>query len=272
MHSKQIPTFPDLRLWELASEPLTDTRDDLGKPLHLLGSKPSIAKRYAEGQVAAHLHLPRRFFFSIPGDSEPCCAVLYACPLGSDECSTRRRHASLFHVLNQPFDGLPRVGHDLLGYVEDVVLVRDGEFVEDGEGMSRGIVSVVRLRPLDECPMFGTQVGNASVSHSIESGLRLFNDRELGLVIGAAPVKQRDLPHEMVEGGAQVVDGVAEDHAKAHWRFLSDLETLDPFPGVRIEPSDREYGVRFLVEEGIHLGPEFVELLFCPVVLSLDAV
>lgn len=68
------------------------------------------------------------------------------------------------------------------------------------------------------------------------------------------------------------MNAVSEDDAEPQRRFLSDLKPLDPFPRIRIEPTEREVGCRFGVEEGIHLGQESVELLFGPVELLYGSV
>jgi hypothetical protein len=85
--------------------------------------------------------------------------------------------------------------------------------------------------------------------------------------IGAGVVKQADLADHVIEGGPEVVEYITQDHAKQQGRLLSDLEPLDPFPGIRIERTDRVVRFRLLVEEPIHLGVEFVELRFAPVEL-----
>jgi hypothetical protein len=166
-------------------------------------------------------------------------------------------------VPDQPINRFLRVGGaDAEGRVDDAVFVGVGE---GGEGMERmemrPIPSVVRLSLLHECTVFRAQAGDAPVGHGFELALRLGRNRELGGVVGGVSVQKRDLPHDVIEGGSEVVHAVSEDHAEAQRRLVADLKPLDPFPRICIEFTDRMVGLRFPVEEGVHLVEEFVELL-----------
>jgi hypothetical protein len=121
--------------------------------------------------------------------------------------------------------------------------------------------------------MCRAEPGNPEVGHVLKLPLILGSDRKLGLIadafggLASGQIEQGHLADQMIERRAQVVDAVAEDDPEAQRKVLADLKSLDPFPGVLIEITDREIGLRRRVEEDVQLGTEFVELLLAPVEL-----
>lgn len=118
--------------------------------------------------------------------------------------------------------------------------------------------------------VFLREAGDSIIRDPLKLGLVLGSDRKLslGTVVHRSAVEQRQLADEVIEGGTEVVNAVAEDHAPPQWRRFADLKPLDPFPGFRIEISPREVGLRVLVGESPNLMPEDIELLLRPVELG----
>lgn len=271
---RNAAAFPSLRLREIGREGSADANDCVRELRHVQCIQTDLSERYSKGELACHLHAPWRFLSSVEQETQPGCAVLQALSGLDDEVPLDGGGMTSIIRAQIPIEPLCEslARKEAVGRIDDAVLVSIGKAGEDGEGMGVGVPSVVRLRLLDECPVFRAQTRNAPGSHPLELSLRLGRDRELSAVVRDPAIEQGHLPDQMIERRSKIVDRVSKDDPKAQRRFLSNLKPLAPFPGVRIEFTDREVGLRFLVEEGIHFGAEFIELLFCPVVLGLDSV
>lgn len=175
----------------------------------------SLAESYAEGGHELHIHfLAGLVNGGIAGD---WCAIF------------NRAEDWLDFVSSEAFNPEREARGSKKRNVRQPVLVLDGKLVELPKGVVGGPVpSVVRLQPLDNC--FRAWVD--APKHVIEFGRILFEEGwEPRFSFDAArhwPALAGDgeFKDEVVEGGTQVVDTVADDEAK----FIGGrrLENFDP--------------------------------------------
>jgi hypothetical protein len=79
--------------------------------------------------------------------------------------------------------------------------------------LSRTIPSVVRLKVLDHFLTTRTELAERLTFPRVATVIpRIgFKNRKLGPAAGRSPVKERETPHHVVQGGPVVVDGVTHD-------------------------------------------------------------
>ena len=159
--------------------------------------------------------------------------------------------------------------------VDDAVLVDVPETVEVVQGL-RPVRSVVRLRPLKDCPAVVRDVGHELVPGELR-GVPHEGERDL---VGNVLLPQlldriraaRDQPDRVLQGGPQRVDEVADQDAEGQRDGLSDAETHHVVSRIRLELSGDVIRLRLqkhlaaeveglqVFDRPLDLGPGSVEL------------
>ncbi len=120
-----------------------------------------------------------------------------------------------------------------------------------------------RLQPLDACPVFGGEVGNLGARALGSKGFASVANRERRLVterrLLAGP--KRELPGEMVEGGAHVLQAVPDENAEGERGILDHVNPIDVLAAVRLSLVGDS--VRFSLEKGAKLRVERYQVLLC---------
>jgi len=232
----------------------------------------SIAKGYAEGKWAFHLHVRLRTAGVEPKQHD-LCSVFERCA-GAEEFPNLEGEGSFTDV--DGTDQIPDVG-ERIRRVEDAVLIPVPEVVEDVERVVlRRVPALVRLRSLDECPHIAAnrnpfeRAGRSSflipaedVSNEVHLGGM---DRERMVVLRRSPISLDQSADEMVQGRAEVVDDLAKNDAQPKRHRLEYLEAHDIAVRLRILLELDSIGVR-VIPEGPPLAIEKYLLLVRPVEL-----
>src|SRR5215210_4415734 len=177
------------------------------------------------------------------------------------------------------------------------VLVAVGELPQPVEGVSGetavSVPSVVRLVPLDDCPMFRGDIvqraGPTGGVHAAEIFGRGAGWRELiskgkldllgvsGLISPA--VKARELPDEVIQGPSEVVDHVSHEKAPTTESLFREhrFSPEDVVSALVIELQAQSYSVAWRHDstrsvDGADLALKSIAMLFGPVDLGPDAV
>src|SRR5437763_794094 len=106
---RRLVGFDEFRLGELSQKDVQESLDRLGDLGELASIKPDLAERYAQGDIAAHLHFPGRFLSVPEPDSEPWCALLHAGALLRHPERLDGRRIGALVALDQSVQNLPRV-------------------------------------------------------------------------------------------------------------------------------------------------------------------
>lgn len=233
---------------------------ELAKPVE---SCMTVAERYLDRQLSLHFYLRLR-----PRDSDlgayDVVAVFERLP-GGDSSPF---HLDIAH-LHQPNSAEVVFGDGGSEEQWKPVLVLIGERGQDREGAElRPVPSVVGL--------YGSDPGDDGGGHSPDTGLPLAQrvafdglageDRELRRFRRLLFVGENELPSQVVEGRPQVVEEIAQDHAKARRRLLMDLDAETVVSAVRVEVLPD--AVCVAVEEGSDFLLEGFQVGFGPVKLG----
>jgi hypothetical protein len=91
--------------------------------------------------------------------------------------------------------------------------------------------------------------------------------RELCRLPGTASAHEGELPREVIEARAKVMDYIADHYAKSHRRGTVNFHAPDVVSVLRIDLMGR--AVRLTVKEDINFVPKRAKVLTCPVELFL---
>lgn len=153
-----------------------------------------------------------------------------------------------------------------------MMLVADVEPMEDGKFVVRWLRSLVRLHLIEDFPQFLRDAGvdlGTGVAPAIGCG-RHFEDREGRGIAGRPALGDDELPGEMVERDAEVVNGVADDRAQdgRHGGYV--VEPKDVLRSLLIALSDNGLSTRCLDRPDVSL--KVVQMGFRPVDLDGNAI
>jgi hypothetical protein len=156
------------------------------------------------------------------------------------------------------------------GYKQLVMLVPDVEMVEDGKFVVRWLRSLVRLHLIKEPPHIpgntGRDVGEGNPL-AIDVGFEL--DRELRIPVGSLPGHGNELPGEMVEGDAEIMNRIADDRTSNRLEDWYPAEPHDIFRSLLIALSDDGLLAHRVKQAGTAV--KVLEMGFCPVDLGVYA-
>jgi hypothetical protein len=156
---------------------------------------------------------------------------------------------------------------------DEPVLVDDGEVVEHPQVVTDGVVSVIWLHRLDDFLRRWRHVSDFLFPPFIEaiSTWTGFGhvDRELAaarMLVG----QESELPDEVIEAKAQIVNRIADEYAKTHDGRAVDFDAPDVVPTLRVDFLDP--GIRFSVLGTQNLRPQRVQMLTCSGQFCLGAI
>jgi hypothetical protein len=154
------------------------------------------------------------------------------------------------------------------------VLVEVREFMQNPERVRRRFLpSVVRLQALDDCLLVRAQrvdLPESAASAGAQESRSVLEDREFNAAWWETRLKfaLRELPGQVVEGGAEVVKEVADDDREPQrdleWGAYADDDLV---PDLRIDE-----GIAVSVKEGVRLSIEALQVLVRPRQLLTDGV
>lgn len=238
---------------------------------------PRFVERYVEGNLLLHLHV-------VAGpDSEKLCAVLKRDDSSIPECCEARSHDPHSPARNRAVRQWiargtvdpQRMKHD--GTADDIqgaMLIDSIKVVQPIEGGGlRALASLVRLQRLDEC--LGS--GGRSLYFSSTAGfifVRSLADWEAGIPIPSLPVRQNQLPDNMIKRASEIMDNLADQYAKPYGGIFLD-ETTDHSVEfsrgtIRIWLTRESIGIES--QKGLDFIVEVTDLLYGPFGLRPNAV
>ena len=151
------------------------------------------------------------------------------------------------------------------------MLVADIEPVQGGKFVVRWLRSLVRLHLIEHPSQLLGDAGadlDADTTVAVGCGWNL-KDREGRGVVGLAAVRDDQLPGEMVERDAKVVDGIPDDRAH-HRRDRGHLpEPIDVLGSLLIVLADN--GLSAGVHDSLGSTVKVVQMGFCPLDLDQNA-
>lgn len=113
-----------------------------------------------------------------------------------------------------------------------MALVNVGELGEDRQVVLSGFLAIVRLLPLDEFPCFparsdavqGTRTPRRSLGRPNDAVevVRVGVDGELVPTVRSVAFRKHELPDEVIQGGTQIMNGIAADDAEKQWNRVFD--------------------------------------------------
>ena len=141
---------------------------------------------------------------------------------------------------------------------KDHMLREIRKFVELPEGMKvKGIPSTVRLKRSNRI-LDGT---SERLKPFLESNVSYLDNRERDVLVGLGGLKQRQLPSEIVQPGAQAVDELFKAHGydDGDWLVMKPSDVASVFQIVFVGD-----GVWFPPQEGVKVPVERIEVLLSP--------
>jgi hypothetical protein len=184
------------------------------------------------------------------------------------------------------------VGNDGGHYIQDAVLVESGESVQDVEKVAQTTAAAVRLNLLDECPCSTAQSVQLLCTVVLKAS-KVAGDRELRRELTASAERWLgQLPDQMIQARAEIVDGVSQDDAPMRRNRLIELHPIIPMEADNVgyvlagrgQPDvitslakaltvvlgDELYGLTIM--PGLDLPIEKVEMVLCTPKLQQNAV
>lgn len=164
----------------------------------------------------------------------------------------------------------PAGDHDCLpDDVQESVLVDSVQFVEHPKDVGLRIGSRAWLKLLNRCLSFRPKVADLHSTAVVELVL-LPKDRELGSFVGLGSSLKRELPDEVIQGRAQVVEHVP-DHNGPVGRFLVDGIPLDHVLAPLTIKLARDT-VSLSVDEVPKLAMELRQVMLCAPELQVNTI
>ncbi len=229
---------------------------------------PTVAERWKEREVGVHYYVQGRYVGE--DESRYYCAVFERAEVGfvaEVNSGDRVFSAERETVVHCTDEG------------ENPVPVKAGEFVEDSERVPPYVVpAVVRLQTLDKClcprrhvrnsdkPASTGRLAGPPVPLEVDGGVGRDGEsgtgRRLPILIPLGKPAYSELPNEVVEGGAHVLQTVPDNKAPNSRRVLDDMNRVDKLSSVRLSIAGNS--VRLTVPEGLDFVLEDRQVLVCP--------
>ncbi len=225
------------------------------------GHRTLLAERYRRGEGTCHLHVS----FEEPlghGHFRDWCAEYYPGVLDGETLErwkVRRLHEIEYHV-----KGRVEIDWGEHHWYQQPVLVRVGELAQRPEQWAVvQLVSTVWLKPLDDCVVSRINVHKRS-ANGARPALGVIKNRKLDPsrspgVGSDSPCRivQSQLPHEMIERRAKILDGVPGNESDLlqdvpEVRNATDVDNV--FAGIRIELDPNSYAILFESERPLKIG------------------
>lgn len=252
--------------------PLEDANDLLGEIDELLESwqnrltinNLTLAERYLNGELRLVINsnlLSRGSFNDVQWR-----AVLQG--IGSISGSNCERWSYKRFILprdwhTQCYDDVPVRGP----YRNDrLVLVQSVKFVDHPEKLAPSLVWLQTPKQ----PV-GTCADALYLSRSV--GFKFMDrpaNRKAGTASGLLPIRHNELPCELVERSAQVVNDIADDAAQAGWHIFADLDPVDQISSLRVIISDDKVWVASVERADFRL--QLTDVAFGPFNLDVYAI
>ncbi len=245
---------------------------DLRELLDGLPSGATFAERYVKGNSAIHLHLDTGVGWFGSG-AHQWCAVLEAFPVS--DLLLHDLGVALNHAETRAMRTRSRIADRGQRRMDDLVFVDIREVPEGGgDRILRPVPSFVRLRLLEDCPVF---LGNAQERAFLGRfpgalGHRKGEGATSRSLLRSLAVPEDQLPDKVVERRADVVDKIAENHPESGRRvFIHDA--IDDMPAaLRVEiPHRSSDWLDVTVKEAADLPLKELGVLVCPLDLRPDA-
>lgn len=223
--------------------------DVVADGLHRTDDFPSVLELYGRGEYGLHADL-RVGAGRVDADLTNYCAWFQATP---------QAHRDDFHNLTVDLlydvELRPDWHHDRR--IEVSVLVDDVEVVQLLDGMPSGTVpSMVWLRGFDDALMSHSD----GLERPARVGLirtippRRPEDGEYGLLAALLPVHDGKPVHEVIEGGPEIVDAVAEDNGHVDGHRGDSRECQSVVRGIRVEIGVDSYRVTLALNQRAQLS------------------
>lgn len=260
---------------EVPRKPFQDFDHGGPDPFEMTDSHAALPERYSRGEIALHVHLwfwerialtPTDWFlhprFGREPDTPDLCTVFHR-SVSEDEIDgeiewSREDHKS------------QTLGDSVRSYdrMKGTVFVGVGEFPQDGEGMEwRTVPTAVGLESFDAFDMWvGDSLQLPKLVGESTRPIRTVAYRHLIPTRRYTFVELDQLPNEVVQARAQVMDNLAHSRAPSWGRVLKDsMPKNHPFP---VELWVNKTGVWLRIQEGFPFPIERFQLLVRP--LQLD--
>jgi hypothetical protein len=220
-----------------------------------------IAERYIEGDIEILLHLqiqkatyPTKF-----------CAILNHCDSAGNRC--RRAQGKASGLLGQwpVAENEHSRGISIANNKQEAVFVDVVKIVENPEVKAPTIVrleSIYNTYRIRADSLYFSAVSRHIFGRSVVN-------REFGFVVWPSSVLLNELPSQMVEATAQLVDRFTSNKREFDRWMLENPNFIDNVSGLRINVFSHSIGIGFA--EGIHPAFEITDVLFGPFDFRPDA-
>lgn len=255
-------------LWEVGVEESNDGAEISPDRWECFQAKPSRAERYLRGEL--RLHLDWRVGHGIEEvDPREFHAVFERAP--EPHRIDRELEGGTYRLTAEASGERLDISQAREGGMDRAVLIGIDVCVEESESADLGtLASRVRLQALDEP---GVLVSDATYPLHPRPLVVPFatEDREAGelTLTGLSSAEPDQLIREIVEGGAPVVEDVAEDQTEPKRRLFSHVKPRD-VETIRVCLAGNRIGVTF--EVGVGLRPEFCKVFVRPAELRAGVV
>ena len=224
------------------------------------GCRP-LPEGYAEGQEGVHVHLRVEALSKsggVGGISRNLCAVFVRADIDGNGAGKMRR--------------VGEIGDGTDSHLRDVrhsMLIHIGKLVELPQGVRRELISsIVRLHPLNDCLRFWIEAPDfppmlSGVHDSIPKDQELKSSGEAFGQRVNADVGESEIVDEVVEGGAEVVETVADNEAKLCRDWLGEFDVHELLTAFTIDMTD--VSVRFSLSPLTNFRVKAVQVMGGPV-------
>lgn len=214
----------------------------------------SVLESYVHAECGIYLSLGKWPISGAFESSAPQYGVLLYWPLGRD---SEIPHGE---VLRDARERYLELMHQGTGHMERAVLVDVREFMQMPQGTHMVLPCEKRLLRFD---YVGGELSNAlhEFQATILESRLVFEDGELSILDDGrlSRFKDNQLPHEMIERRAQIVDDLANPNAP-HWVWrVLDVDADCQMPGLFVELDARLVRVRIV--EGEDIGLQFIHVV-----------
>lgn len=242
-------------------EVLKDALDVPEHPPEIDASRyPLLAEDYVRGQLILHIHLWTRTPDGDPKDGDYCIRLegnVDVGLLGEDDNVV---------IALEPEGLILKAESDRRYYA---VFVGLRESLERGQrGQLRHVISLARLMPVDQCPLFTADSRQAGLQVSAK-GIPRVVDREMNLPL--VPLReirrcagQHELPCEMVQRRVEIVREVPDENSLAKQRIARQVVKADhAIAGLEVEIGPENYRVGWAGNCAVYLGLKGLQVFTC---------
>ena len=231
---------------DLARNEAGDVRQDIAYGLPARGA--SWVKGYLKGEIAIHVHF--RYTTTLDESAHEMCLFIKRkkCSVATRIGGREQRTSSL--VTQDKF----RITHRCANDVEHPMLVFIPKFLKQPEGMViwRPTRSIIRLQPINNCLCRRIQqthfaqaasLGRSSSFRDPPKSIPFQEDGKLRFRITISTEVASQLPNEVIERRAEIIEAFADEQPPIWGRLPFDAEAQSILPRLRIELSDWLVGV-----------------------------